>query len=146
MSRRVVITGLGLVSPLGNSPEKLWSALAAGHSGVAELKSIPGEALPTRFGAEARDFTGAIEDFGPLDKAMSRTIKKSLKMMCREMQFGIAVAQLALADSKLLLDATNRDRIGCIYGADYMLTVPQEFTAGIQACLDERGSFDFSKW
>jgi len=146
MSRRVVITGLGLVSPLGNSPEKLWSALAEGKSGVAELTSIPGEALPTRFGAEARDFTGAIDDFGPLDKAMSRTIKKSLKMMCREMQFGIAVAQLALADSKLSLEAANRDRVGCIYGVDYMLTVPQEFTAGIRACLDERGRFDFRNW
>jgi 3-oxoacyl-[acyl-carrier-protein] synthase II len=146
MSRRVVITGLGLVSPLGNSPEQFWSALRAGNSGVAELKSVPGDALPTRFGAEAREFTGAIEDFGPLDKAMSRNIKKNLKVMCREMQFGIAVAQLALAHSRLALDAANRDRIGCIYGADYMLTVPQEFTAGIRACLDERGKFDFSKW
>jgi 3-oxoacyl-[acyl-carrier-protein] synthase II len=146
MSRRVVITGLGLVSPLGNSPEKLWSALSAGRSGVAELQSIPAGALPTRFGAEARDFTGAIEDFGPLDKGMSRNIKKNLKVMCREMQFGIAVAQLALANSRLSLDATNRDRVGCIYGADYMLTVPQEFTAGIRACLDDRGRFDFGKW
>jgi len=146
MSRRVVITGLGLVSPLGNSPEKLWSALAAGTSGVGELKSIPGESFPTRFGAEAREFTGAIEDFGPLDKGLSRNIKKNLKVMCREMQFGIAVAQVALADSRLSLAADNRDRVGCIYGADYMLTIPQEFTAGMRACLDERGKFDFRQW
>ena len=75
------------------------------------MQSIPGDALPTRFGAEARDFTGAIDDFGPLDKAMSRTIKKNLKVMCREMQFGIAVAQLALADSGLSLAAANLDRV-----------------------------------
>jgi 3-oxoacyl-[acyl-carrier-protein] synthase II len=146
MSRRVVITGLGLVSPLGNSPDQLWAALAAGRSGVAELQSVPGEALPTRFGAEARDFTGAIENFGPLDKGMSRNIKKNLKVMCREMQFGVAVAQLALTDSGLSLAAANLDRVGCVYGSDYMLTLPQEFTAGIRACLDERGKFDFRNW
>jgi len=146
MSRRVVITGIGLVSPLGNTPEKLWAALARGESGVRELTSIPAEAFPTRFGAEARDFTGAIEDFGPLDKAKARNIKKNLKAMCREMQFGIAVAQLALAQARFPLDSADLDRVGCVYGADYMLTVPQEFTAGIRSCLDEQGRFDFSQW
>ena len=84
-------------------PSKLWEALASGTSGVRELTSIPVEAFPMKFGAEARDFTGAIDDFGPLDKAMSRNIKKNLKVMCREMQIGIAAAQLALTDCKLPL-------------------------------------------
>jgi len=146
MSRRVVITGLGLISPLGNSPEKMSEALASGTSGVRELTQIPGEAFPSKYGAEARDFTGAIEDFGPLDKALSRTIKKNLKVMCREMQTGIAAAQLALTNSKFPLGQANRDRVGCVYGSDYMLTLPQEFTAGIRNCLDERGRFDFRSW
>ena len=146
MSRRVVITGIGLISPLGNSPEKLWNALAAGKSGVRELSSIPVEAFPTRYGAEASDFTGSIEDFGPLDKAMSRNIKKNLKVMCREMQIGIAAAQLALTDSKLPLGSVNLDRVGCVYGSDYMLTLPQEFTTGIRNCLDDRGRFEFRAW
>ncbi len=146
MSRRVVITGLGLVSPLGNSPDKLWAALAAGESGVREMKSLPVEVLPTRYGAEAREFTGSIEDFGPLEKAKARNIKKNLKVMCREMQFGIAVAQLALADSQYPLATANLDRVGCVYGSDYMLTVPQEFTTGIRNCLDEHGQFHFRNW
>jgi 3-oxoacyl-[acyl-carrier-protein] synthase II len=146
MSRRVVITGIGLISPLGNSPERLWEALSSGTSGVRELTSIPVEAFPVKFGAEARDFTGAIEDFGPLDKAMSRNIKKNLKVMCREMQLGIAAAQLALTDCKLPLASVNLDRVGCVYGSDYMLTLPQEFTTGIRNCLDERGRFDFRNW
>ena len=123
MTRRVVITGLGVVSPLGNSPEKLWESLTAGTSGVRELTTVPVEALPTRYGAEARDFTGSIENFGPLDKAMSRTIKKNLKVMCREMQMGIAVAQLALSTRGA---RPGRRRIstaiGIVYGSDYMLT------------------------
>ncbi|HJS06896.1 MAG TPA: beta-ketoacyl synthase N-terminal-like domain-containing protein, partial [Pirellulales bacterium] len=145
MTRRVVITGLGVVSPLGNSPERLWQALAAGESGVRELTMVPILALPTRYGAEARDFTGSIEDFGPLDKAMSRTIKKGLKVMCREMQMGIAVAQLALSHAGVKLAATDLDRFGIVYGSDYMLTVPQEFTSGIRNCL-EAGKFDFRHW
>ena len=60
MSRRVVITGIGLISPLGNTPEKLWDALSRGTSGVRPLVSIPGEVFSTPCGAEARDFTGSI--------------------------------------------------------------------------------------
>jgi 3-oxoacyl-[acyl-carrier-protein] synthase II len=137
---------MGLVSPLGNSPERLWAALASGTSGVAELRSIPSEPLPTRCGAEARDFTGAIEDFGPLEKTMARTIKKGLKVMCREMQMGIAAAQLTLNHCGLALAAADRDRIGVLYGSDYMLTLPQEFTAGIRGCLTPEGQFDFRHW
>ncbi|MEX2174713.1 MAG: beta-ketoacyl-[acyl-carrier-protein] synthase family protein [Pirellulaceae bacterium] len=146
MSRRVVITGLGLVTPLGNSPEKLWEALAAGHSGVRELTSVPPSAYQIHCGAEARDFTGLIDDFGPLDKGLSRTIKKNLKVMCREIQMGVAVAQLALAHCGLNLAATNLDRVGVVYGADYMLTLPQEFVAGMRNCLTPEGWFDFANW
>jgi 3-oxoacyl-[acyl-carrier-protein] synthase II len=144
--RRVVITGLGVVSPLGNTPAKLWEALSGGVSGVRELASVPIEALPTHYGAECRDFTGAIDDFGPLEKSMQRTIKKGLKVMCREMQTGIAVAQLALADSKLPLASVDRDRVGVVYGCEYMLTLPQEFTTAIRKCLDAEGKFDFRRW
>ena len=77
---------------------------------------------------------------------MSRNIKKNLKVMCREMQIGIAAAQLALTDCKLPLGSVNLDRVGCVYGSDYMLTLPQEFTSGIRNCLDERGKFDFRNW
>lgn len=146
MSRRVVITGQGLASPLGNSADKLWKGLSSGTSAVCPLNSIPGEALPTRYGAEAREFTGAIENFGPLDKTFARNIKKSLKMMCREIQMGVAVAQLAMADAGLKLAEMNLDRIGVLYGSDYMLTLPQEFAPGIRNCLDGEGGFHFSQW
>jgi 3-oxoacyl-[acyl-carrier-protein] synthase II len=137
---------MGLVSPLGSTAEKLWEGLSSGVSAVCEMRSVPIEALPTRYGAEARDFTGSIEDFGPLDKAMSRNIKKNLKVMCREIQMGVAVAQLALADSKLPLATTNLDRVGVVYGSDYMLTLPQEFTTGIRNCLDDEQKFQFGQW
>src|SRR5688572_27689471 len=96
--RRVVITGLGLISPLGNSAEALWNALVSGTSGVRMLASFPTEHLPTPFAAEARDFKGEIEDFGPLEKALQRNIKKGIKVMCREIEMGVAAAQLALGN------------------------------------------------
>lgn len=146
MSRRVVITGLGLVSPLGNSAEKLWDALAGSRSGVGPLTTVPTEELPTPYGAEAREFTGTIEDFGPLEKLMARNIKKNLKVMCREIQMGVAVAQLAMSDAQLKLDTINLDRFGVLYGSDYMLTLPQEFAAGMRQCVDAEGNFDFTRW
>src|SRR4051812_48561283 len=95
-NRRVVITGSGVVSPLGNSLDQLWSALKAGTSGVAELQSVPAASLRCRYGAECREFTNSIEDYGPLEKDLKRNITKGRKVMCREIQFGVAVAQQAL--------------------------------------------------
>lgn len=146
MTRRVVITGIGLVSPLGNSAAALWDALAAERSGVAELSSIPSASLPSPFGAEAKGFTAAIEEFGPLEKKMSRDIKKNLKVMCREIQMGVAVAQLCISDAAIKLDEVDRDRLGVVYGSDYMITLPGEFAAGVRKCLNDNGEFDFNHW
>jgi 3-oxoacyl-[acyl-carrier-protein] synthase II len=59
---------------------------------------------------------------------------------------GVAVAQLAITDARLDLPSLDRDRIGVLYGSDYMLTLPQEFTAGIRNCTDEHGKFHFDRW
>ena len=144
--RRVVITGLGIVSPLGNSPELLWDALQAGRSGVGPLTRLPADSCPMKFAAEARDFTADIENFGPLEKLTQRNIKKGLKVMCREIQMGVAAAQLALHDSGL--DASRRDpeRTGVSFGSDYILTGPEEFTDGIRNCVNAAGEFEFGRW
>jgi 3-oxoacyl-[acyl-carrier-protein] synthase II len=143
---RVVITGMGLVSPLGNSPAALWEALCAGRSGVEPLTSLPPEHLTTSFAAEARGFTGEIGDFGPLDKERQKQIRKALKLMCRETQIGVAAAQLALSDAGLPAPAYAPERIGVVYGSDYMMTLPDEFSTGIARCQDEQGNFEFARW
>ncbi len=146
-SRRIVITGLGLVSPLGNTVESLWEGLTTGRSGVDQIQSFPVAHMPTSFAGEARQFTGAIDDFGPLEGEKKKAIRKGLKVMCRESQMGVAAAQRALFDAGLN-DTTGLDpeRIGVVFGSDYMLTMPDDFTAGIARCLDENGQFDFSRW
>ena len=144
--RRVVVTGVGIVSPLGNSKESLWKALQNGQSGVGELQSISTENLPTRYGAEAREFSGHIKDFGPLDSDRKKAIRKGLKVMCREIQMGVAAAQLAMTDAGLEPGGYDSDRTGVVCGADYIMTLPEEFTEGVKNCLDEQKRFEFDRW
>jgi 3-oxoacyl-[acyl-carrier-protein] synthase II len=144
--RRVVITGMGLISPLGNSKQALWEALCAGRSGVAPLSSLSQTALPIRFAAEAPFENDDIGSFGPLDKERKKAIRKGLKVMCRECQMGVAAAQLALDDSGMTSAGLDPERVGISFGADYMLSDPEEMTEAVRHSLDERGRFQFSRW
>jgi 3-oxoacyl-[acyl-carrier-protein] synthase II len=145
-SRRVVITGIGLISPLGDSKESLWDSLSSARSAVGPLTSLSQAAFPMTFAAEARGFEGSANDFGPLEKEQTKAIRKSLKVMCRECQMGVAAAQLALNDSRLREANLSPDCIGISFGSDSMLSLPDEFTASILQCLDEHGNFVFSRW
>jgi len=145
-SRRVAITGIGLVCPLGASRDALWEALSNGASGIGPLESLPVENLPASFGGEARHFNGKIDNFGELHKDVKRAIRKNTKLMCREIAMGVAAAQLALNDAALEFGGTDPERTGVIYGADYIMTLPDEFVAGVRECTDEHGEFHFSEW
>ncbi len=144
--RRVVITGFGLISPLGSSADTVWDNLMARRSGVGPLERVPSDFLPASFGAEARQFTGAIEDFGPLEKSVQRNIKKGVKLMCREIEMGVASAQLALANAALSAGKFDPDRTGSVFGIDYILTMPEEFEEGVRNCLNADQQFEFSRW
>ena len=144
--RRVVITGVGIISPIGNTRETLWEALLRGQSGVGRLTPVHPHDLPVTFAAEASNFQGNIGDFGPLEPEQKRAIRKALKVMCRESQMGVASAQLALADARIAPGKVDPQRAGVSFGADYMLSTPDEFSEGILRCLDSRGRFEFSCW
>lgn len=144
-SRRVVITGLGLISPLGNSPEALWNALSSGVSGVDVLKRVPSEHLTSDIGGECSDFTGDVADFGEVEKKLKRNIKKSLRLMCREIQLGVAAAQFAIANADLA-GHYDPSRIGTMFGSDYIITEPTEFASGVSNCLNGSSDFDFGSW
>lgn len=145
-ARRVVITGMGLISPLGNSREAVWESLATGRSGIGPLQCLPSQSLPMHCAGEARGFTGDIADFGRLEKEQVRTIRKGLKVMCREIQMGVAAAQLALQDAGLKPGGYDVDRTGAVYGSDYIMTGPEEFVEGVRSCLASDEQFDFARW
>lgn len=145
-SRRIVITGMGVVSPIGGSIDQVWQHLEQGISGIGPMEMLPTEFLPTRVAGEARAFKGDIADFGPLEKTLSRNIKKNLRMMCREIYMGTAAAQLALSHTNFTAQPHQPDRVGVVYGCDYLLTQPEDFRDGILKCLDEQGEFHFERW
>ncbi|MEC7567348.1 MAG: beta-ketoacyl-[acyl-carrier-protein] synthase family protein [Planctomycetota bacterium] len=143
---RIVITGLGQISPLGNTVAELSSALDQQTTGVRTLESIPYKNLKASYGGEARDFTGDISNYGTLEKSLTRAIKKGSRLMCREIQMGVAAAQHALQDAELTPEIYDPDRIGIVFGCDYILSMPHEFREGVMQCLDEQGEFDFDQW
>jgi len=145
-ARRVVVTGMGVVCPFGLAPADLHAALRGGHSAVVPIESFDTGGLPLHHGAEARHFTGEIDNFGPLEAETKKAIRKGLKVMCRESQMAVAAAQRALYASGLAAGGAEPDRFGCVFGSDYMLTLPGDFTSGIARCRGADGRFSFGRW
>jgi len=143
-TRRVVITGVGVICPLGSSKEELWQALSSRTSAVRPLSGALGELL--KFAAPAEQFQGRVEDFGPLGKEQKKALRKGLKVMCRECQMGVAAAQLALHDAGLDADRPDPLRMGICFGADHMVTLPEEFTEAVRRCVNGEGRFEQSRW
>ena len=145
-SESVVISGLGPICPLGIDLDSLWTSLESGTSGVRRVASLPADEMKSPFGGEAWDFTGDIEQFGELERGTQRLIRKGMRMMCREIQMGVAASQKALEHAKLDLETVDPERIGVVYGCDYIQTTPDEYGDAVRQCLDEDGSFDFGRW
>ena len=144
-AKRVVITGAGIISPIGTDVESVWSSLDQGKSGIGPIQNLPTDCLPFNAGGEVSEFTGAIGDYGELDKKLMRAIKKGSKIMCREIEMGVAASQKAIAHSGLPADRSS-DRCGCIFGCDYILTRPEEYEDGMRNCIREMGEFELNQW
>lgn len=104
--RRVVVTGMGLVTPLGTNLDDSWQGILAGRSGVAPIEGFDTSAFTTRFGAQVKDFD--VENF------MS---KKDARKMDLFIQYGMAAAIQAISDSGIEATEENTDRIGCAIGS-----------------------------
>jgi 3-oxoacyl-[acyl-carrier-protein] synthase II len=102
----VVITGVGLVSPLGVGTEPTWKGLLAGQSGAANITLFDASRHSTHFAAEVKGF----DPLGWVEK-------KDVKKMDRFIQFAVAAADFAVADSGLKIDAAEADMIGVYIGS-----------------------------
>src|SRR5207248_9967247 len=100
-------TGIGVISPIGNDVGSFASALEQGKSGVNHIRSFDATDFPTRIAAE-------VKDFDPLQFVEK---KKSLKLMGKNIQFAMAAAKLAVADSGLKLDQMDPTQMGVVMGA-----------------------------
>ena len=104
--RRVVVTGLGMLSPLGNSPESTWQNLLLGKSGISDIEHFDTSEYPTRF-------AGLIKDFD----AQDYMARKEAKKMDHFIQYGVAAGVQAFKDSGLEINDINAHRIGVAFGA-----------------------------
>lgn len=144
--RRVVITGLGVISPLGNTTDELWAALVAGRSGVEPLQQLPALDGKVTYGGECRQFAGEIDDFGELEKDLKKSIRKALKMMCRESMMAVAAAQRSIADAGYGATPLPADSTGVVFGSDYMLSPPEDFVGAMRAAGVGGSGFEYEKW
>ena len=106
MNRRVVVTGVGLVSPVGMGTQANWDALCAGTSGIAPITRFDASAFSTRF-------AGEVKDFDPLQFIE----KKELKKMDIFIQFAIAAAQYAMDDARFTIGPDVGPRVGVFIGS-----------------------------
>ena len=106
MERRVVITGLGVVSPVGNGKEKFWNNLLAGKPGVGPITQFDATDFPVKI-------AGEVKDFDPVALAGDR---KTVRHMDRYTQFAVAAAKMAVADAKLDMTKEDPDMAGTLIG------------------------------
>ena len=106
MTRRVVVTGLGMVTPLGTGVEKNWEAACSGNSGIGPITKFDASSFLSQIAGEVTDFNS--EDF--LDKQQIRRFDIFI-------HYAVASARMALEDSGFKIDEKNGQRVGCITGS-----------------------------
>src|SRR5262245_3803033 len=108
-SRRVVLTGIGILNPVGLTPAEYWESLTRGRSGVARIQGIDPSSLPTQIAGEVRGFDPK--------NYLEKKDRKSLRVMARPIQLAVAAAQLALDDAKVDKTQLDPTRFGVEFGA-----------------------------
>lgn len=105
MDRRVVITGVGLITPLGIGVKQSWEALCAGKSGIGEITRFDASGFPTKIAGEVKNFNP--EDFLP---------KKDAKRTQLFIAYAVAAARMAIEDSRMVINEANANRVGVLTG------------------------------
>ncbi len=142
--RDVVITGIGIFSPLGIGREAFWSSITEGRSGIHKVQLLPFIGTPDCVGGEISDFNEE-----SAKKQHLKTLRKSLKVMCRDIQLGVASAIQAMEDAGLPPGSVAADRIGIDFGANLMSSPPEVLVGAAVKSLSEKNgrmAFDFDKW
>jgi 3-oxoacyl-[acyl-carrier-protein] synthase II len=141
---RVVITGLGAVSPLGLTADEMWTGLRAGRSGIRRIRAFDPTGLPCELAGEVPEYR--IQDHVP------KTSRKAVKLMCRDIELAVIAAREAFASSGLVTkgidpDKTNVEptRMAINLGAGMISCDLAELAPAVAASAAE-GKFDIRKW
>jgi 3-oxoacyl-[acyl-carrier-protein] synthase II len=138
-SRRAVITGVGVLSPIGLDAAAFWRSLQEGRSGVRPIQAFDASALPVRFAGEIPDFDA--KDF------VEKKDRRSLKMMARTIQLAVAAAQLALNDAAVDKAKLAPERFGVEFGAGLIAAELPELADACRVSANcQPGRVDLEKW
>ena len=129
LNDRIVVTGIGLITPIGSTIDDFWNNLTVATAPVHQGQAVFGD---------------HIDDFGNLSKEAKRTIRKSFKLMNRETRLGVASAQHAIQDSGLLDAGYDQERIGVCFGAGNVEIQTADFQSGVEACRQAVDAFETS--
>lgn len=124
--RRVALTGLGLLTPLGAGAEVFWQRLSRGDSGIRAIEAFDASPLPTRIAGEIRDFD--VKKYIP-----SRDGRKNIRVMARSIQLAVGAAQLAMDDTKVDRAHLDSTRFGVEFGAGLIASELPELGMAAQA-------------
>jgi 3-oxoacyl-[acyl-carrier-protein] synthase II len=130
--RRVVVTGLGAVSPVGVGTEETWAGLVAGKSGVGPITQFDASTFPSRIAAEVKDFDPA--------RFMDR---KEVRRNDRFIHFALAAGEMAVKDAGLDMSREDPERVGCIIGAGLggLRTIEDEHAVFLEKGIRKIGPF-----
>jgi len=140
-SNDVVITGIGMMSPIGIGVDAFQAGLAAGQPGFKRTELLDFIGTPDCIGGEVTEFTPSTAK-----KNYLRPLRKSVKLMCREIQLGVAAALQAAEHAGLGSGDFAPERAGVSFGANLMSNPPQVLAGGVGKCLDTDGRYDFDEW
>lgn len=133
---RIVVTGIGVVSPIGIGKDAFWRKLIAGQSGIGFLTSFRCDNLPSKLAAE-------ITDFDPLDYVYQ---KKFLKVMSRDIQLGVSAASLAMKDCGIKTGDVDPLRMGVEFGAGHISFTPEEMAEAARDFSDPSQRDGYTRW
>ncbi|HTU19076.1 MAG TPA: beta-ketoacyl-[acyl-carrier-protein] synthase family protein [Gemmataceae bacterium] len=139
LSRRVVITGIGILSPIGRDVASYWQSLQEGRSGIRPIQTFDASGLPVRFAGEIPDFNA--KDY------IEKKNHRGLKVMARTIQLAVAGAQRALDEGKVDKSKLDPTRFGVEFGAGLIATELLDLAEA--ACLSancQPGHVDLEKW
>ena len=134
-AEQAVITGVGVISPIGIGNDAFWQSLLDGRSGIEYIRNFPSSNLPIKLAAEIRDF----------DPERFVDHRKLLKVMSRDIQLGVSAAALAMQDAKLRDGDVEPERLGVEFGAGRISTTPQELLDAVRQCSSSE-SFQYTRW
>lgn len=146
MPRRVVITGLGTVTPFGYGFDALWQGLLVGESRLAPIRAFDASTFHSTIAGEVQDFK--VKDHVP------KSYRKAVKVMARDIELAVGAAKAAIESASLTTPGTNPDadptypshRTGCNIGAGLIATEINELTTAFVTAVDEQGRFDYHRW